>query len=195
MNSPKFFAVRYVLVPTFSYFKLCLYYINFLSEFSICLVVKGMCFVDMSKQYTCVKGRCPSRRKGHILPCTVVFVLHYCLSVGIIRKYWFQYKKIAVILAYLQKVHRYLWGVFVAKLDLIIVYNYTKQKHLRCKESKAKSEAPVCSYLCKQLKSVISGGGPGPGTELFASNSVRSITYKFQQVQSLTLDVLQFEHN
>ena len=29
-----------------------------------------------------------------------------CSSIGIIRKYWFQYKKITVILAYLQKVHR-----------------------------------------------------------------------------------------
>ena len=44
------------------------------------------------------------------------------------------------------------------------------------------------------LKSLISGWGQGP-TELFVSNNVRSITYKFQKIQSLTLDVLQFEHN
>ena len=36
-----------------------------------------------------------------------------------------------------------------------------------------------------------------PRPKLFASNNVRSITYiyKFQKVQSLTLDVQQFEHN
>ena len=45
-----------------------------------------------------------------------------------------------------------------------------------------------------RLKSLISGGGQGP-TELFVSSNVRSITYKFQKIQSLTLDVLQFEHN
>ena len=47
---------------------------------------------------------------------------------------------------------------------------------------------------CAGLKSLISGGGQGP-TELFVSKNVRSITYKFQKIQSLTLDVQQFEHN
>ena len=37
-----------------------------------------------------------------------------------------------------------------------------KQKHPRCKESEAKSEAPVSSYSYMRLKSVISGGGQGP---------------------------------
>ena len=37
-----------------------------------------------------------------------------------------------------------------------------KQKHPRCKKSKAKSEAPVSSYSYMRLKSVISGGGQGP---------------------------------
>ena len=64
----------------------------------------------------------------------------------------------------------------------------------RAKKSKAKLEAPVSFYSYMQLKSLISGGGQGP-TELFVSNNVRSITYKFQKIQSLTLDVLQFEHN
>jgi len=36
-------------------------------------------------------------------------VLHYS-SIDIIRKHWFQYKKITVILAYLQKVHRLFVG-------------------------------------------------------------------------------------
>ena len=34
---------------------------------------------------------------------------------------------------------------------------YAKQKHSRCKKSKAKSEAPVSSYSYMRLKSVISG--------------------------------------
>jgi len=38
------------------------------------------------------------------------------------------------------------------------------------------------------IKSLISGGGQGP-TELFASNNLQSITYKFHKVESLTLDV------
>ena len=62
------------------------------------------------------------------------------------------------------------------------------------KKSEAKSEKPVSFYSYMQLKSLISGGGQGP-TELFVSNNVRSITYKFQKIQSLTLDVLKFEHN
>ena len=61
-------------------------------------------------------------------------------------------------------------------------------------KSEAKSEEPVSFYSYMQLKSLISGGAQGP-TELFVSNNVRSITYKFQKIQSLTLDVLQFEHN
>ena len=68
------------------------------------------------------------------------------------------------------------------------------KKHPRCKKSEAKSEAPVSFYSYMRLKSLICGGGQGP-TELFGSNNVRSITYKFQKIQSLTLDVLQFEHN
>ena len=36
---------------------------------------------------------------------------------------------------------------------------------------------------------------PGARPKLFISNNVKSITYKFQKVQSLTLDVQQFEHN
>ena len=57
------------------------------------------------------------------------------------------------------------------------------------KKSKAKLEVPVSSYSYKRLKSV------RPRPKLFASNNVISITYKFQKVQSLTLDVQQFEHN
>ena len=68
------------------------------------------------------------------------------------------------------------------------------QKHQRCKKSEAKSEAPVSSYLYIQLKSLISGEGQSP-TELFASTNVRSITYIFQKVQSLTLDVQKIERN
>ena len=34
-----------------------------------------------------------------------------------------------------------------------------------------------------------------PSPKQFASNNVRSITYKFQKVQSLILDVQQFEQN
>ena len=62
------------------------------------------------------------------------------------------------------------------------------------KKSEAKSEAPVSFYSYMRLKSLISGGGQDP-TELLVSNNVRSITYKFQKIQSLTLDVPQFEHN
>ena len=62
------------------------------------------------------------------------------------------------------------------------------------KKARPKLEVPVSSYSCIRLKSLISGGGQGP-TELFASNNVRSITYKFQKVQSLTVDVQQFERN
>ena len=54
------------------------------------------------------------------------------------------------------------------------------------KKSEAKSEAPVSSYSYMRLKSVISGGGQGPSCLL---------AIKFQKVQSLTLDVQQFEHN
>ena len=64
----------------------------------------------------------------------------------------------------------------------------------KVQKSEAKSEAPVSFYSCMRLKSLISDGGQGP-TELFVSNNVRSIAYKFQKIQSLTLDVLQFEHN
>ena len=51
-------------------------------------------------------------------------------------------------------------------------------------------------YSYMRLKSVISGEGQGP-TALFVSNNVRSITHiNFRRfMQSLTLDVLQFEHN
>ena len=34
-----------------------------------------------------------------------------------------------------------------------------------------------------------------PRPKVFATNNVRSITYKFQKVRSFTLDVQQFEHN
>ena len=61
-------------------------------------------------------------------------------------------------------------------------------------KNKAKSKVPDSSYSYIQLKSLISGGGQGP-TELFASNNVQSIKYKFHKVESLTLDVQQFEHN
>ena len=64
-------------------------------------------------------------------------------------------------------------------------------KNTQGAKSKAKSEAPVSFYLYMRLKNLISGGGQGP-TELFVSNNVRSITYKFQKIQSLTLDVLRF---
>ena len=57
-----------------------------------------------------------------------------------------------------------------------------------------KEEAPDSSYPYICQKSLISGGGQAP-TELFASNNIQSITYKFQKVQSLTLDMQQFEHN
>ena len=82
-------------------------------------------------------------------------------------------------------------------LKILAVFSNAKQKHPRCKKSKAKSEAPVSLYSYMRLKSLISGGGQGP-TKLFVSNNVRSITiitYKFQKIQSLTLDVLEFEHN
>ena len=46
------------------------------------------------------------------------------------------------------------------------------------KKSEAKSEAPDSSYSYIRLKNLISGGGQGP-TELFASNNVQLITYKF----------------
>ena len=96
--------------------------------------------------------------------------------------------------------------MYALRYDIMIVsiYSYyqrgayiiiiAKQKHPRCKKSEAKSEAPVSFYSYMRLKSLISGGGQGP-TELFVSNNVRSITYKFQKIRSLTLDVLQFEHN
>ena len=46
--------------------------------------------------------------------------------------------------------------------DYSIRIHIAKQKHSRCKKSKAKSEAPVSSYSYVRLKSVISGGGQGP---------------------------------
>ena len=62
------------------------------------------------------------------------------------------------------------------------------------KKSEAKSEAPVSSYSYMRLKNVIRIW-LRPRPKLFASNNVKSITYKFQKVQSFTLDVQQFEHN
>ena len=50
----------------------------------------------------------------------------------------------------------------VLEPDTIFVKCNAKQKHPKCKKSKAKSEAPVSSYSYMRLKSVISGGGQGP---------------------------------
>ena len=48
-----------------------------------------------------------------------------CSSIGIIRKYWFQYKKVTAILACLQKVHRLSWGMLmVTQLVLITITDY-----------------------------------------------------------------------
>ena len=41
------------------------------------------------------------------------------------------------------------------------VYIYAIQKHPWCKKSEAKSEAPVTSIFCMQLKGVKSGRGQG----------------------------------
>ena len=57
----------------------------------------------MSTRYTL--SREDPRVDGIKIVCYGNFDLR-CSSIGIIRKYWFQYKKTTVILAYLQKVHR-----------------------------------------------------------------------------------------
>ena len=85
-------------------------------------------------------------------------------------------------------------GVYQFSIQEGCLLSMAKHKHPWCKKSKAKSEAPISSNSYKRLKSVIFGGGQGPSS-LLASYNARLITYKFQKVQSLTLDVQQFEHN
>ena len=69
------------------------------------------------------------------------------------------------------------------------VYKYAKQKHPRHKKVRPSQK----HQLIHANKKCDIWWRPKP--KQFASNNVRSITYKLQRVQSLTLDVQQFEHN
>ena len=77
-----------------------------------------------------------------------------------------------------------IYTISIATLTVLVNLN-AKQKHSRYIKSKAKSEAPVSSYLYMRLKSVISGGGLGPSC--LASNNVRSLSEGYINGQHIAM--------